>query len=93
MLGDAGRPADPSKEHRIMATALPRRAIIAITSYNGAFYPDGKRTGLFYTVALHPFEALTAAGFEVDLATETGTYGIDEHSLAKEFLTDEDKAA
>lgn len=75
-----------------MAASLPRKAIIAITSYNGVFYPDGRRTGLFYTEALHPFEVLTGAGFEVDLATETGTFGFDEHSLEKEFLTDEDEA-
>lgn len=75
-----------------MKPSVPRKALIAITSYNGVFYPDGKRTGLFYTEALHPFEALTKAGFEVDLATETGTFGIDEHSLEKQFLTDEDEA-
>ncbi|HEY7156003.1 MAG TPA: hypothetical protein VH575_18715 [Gemmataceae bacterium] len=76
-----------------MSASLPRKALIAITSYNGVFYPDGKRTGLFFTEALHPFQALTEAGFEVDLATETGTFGFDEHSLEKQFLTDEDEAA
>ncbi len=76
-----------------MSAPLPRKALIAITSYNGVFYPDGKRTGLFFTEALHPFEALTKAGFEVDLATETGAFGFDEHSLEKQFLTDEDEAA
>ncbi len=39
-----------------MKPSIPRKAIIA----NGVFYPDGKRTGLFYTEALHPFEALLA---------------------------------
>ncbi|KAG0175059.1 hypothetical protein DFQ28_002306 [Apophysomyces sp. BC1034] len=73
-------------------STVPRKAIIAITSYNGVFYKtDGKRTGLFYTEALHPYEELVKAGFEVDLASETGTYGIDEHSTAKMFLTDEDE--
>lgn len=76
-----------------MAAPLPRKALIAITSYNGVFYPDGKRTGLFFTEALHPFQALSAAGFDVDLATETGTFGFDDHSLEKQFLTDEDEAA
>lgn len=75
-----------------MAGSVPRKALIAITSYNGVFYADGKRTGLFFTEALHPFEALTKAGFEVDLATETGTFGYDEHSLQKEFVTAEDEA-
>ncbi|KAJ1915027.1 plasma membrane heat shock protein [Mycoemilia scoparia] len=70
---------------------LPRRAVIAITSYNEPIYADGKRTGLFYTEALHPYEALVKAGFEVDLASETGTYGMDEHSTDDAYLTKEDK--
>ncbi|MDQ3775224.1 MAG: hypothetical protein M3461_13165 [Pseudomonadota bacterium] len=71
-----------------MTTSIPRKALIAITSYNGVFYADGKRTGLFFTEALHPFAALTKAGFDVDLATETGTFGFDEHSLMKELGVD-----
>lgn len=71
--------------------ALPRKAVIAITSYNDPFYPDGKKTGLFYTEALHPYEALVKAGFQVDLASETGTYGIDEHSTDSTFLDDHDQ--
>lgn len=73
--------------------SLPRKATIAITSYNEIFYADGKRTGLFFTEALHPFNVLTEAGFDVDLASETGTFGYDEHSLSKEFVTPEDEAA
>lgn len=72
---------------------LPRRAVLAITSAHPHFYPDGKKTGFFYTEGLHPYEVLTAAGFEVDLATETGTFGYDEHSLEKHFLTAEDEKA
>lgn len=71
--------------------SLPRKAIIAVTSYNEPFYADGKKTGLFYTEALHPYLALVKAGFEVDLASETGTYGMDEHSTEKQFLSDEDE--
>lgn len=44
-----------------MAKALPRKALIAISSYPGAIYPNGKITGLFFTEALHPFETLTVA--------------------------------
>jgi putative intracellular protease/amidase len=80
-------------QETVMASSLPRKALIAITSYNGEFYPDGKRTGLFFSEALHPFEVFAKAGFEVDLATETGTFGYDEHSLSKEFLSAEDEAA
>lgn len=74
-----------------LTMSLPRKALIAITSYNGVFYEDGARTGLFYTEALHPYLTLTKAGFQVDLASETGTYGIDEHSTAKMFVSDDDE--
>ena len=65
-----------------MARALPRKALIAISSYYGAIYPNGKRTGLFFTEALHPFEVLT----------ETGTYGLDDVSLTEPFLSGSDKS-
>ena len=51
-----------------------------------------QKTGLFFTEALHPFEVLTQAGFEVDLSSETGTYGLDEISLTDPFLGGSDKA-
>ncbi len=44
-----------------MPNSIPRKALIAITSYNGVIYPDGTKTGLFYTEALHPYEVLTQA--------------------------------
>ncbi|KAJ2253122.1 plasma membrane heat shock protein, partial [Coemansia sp. RSA 454] len=69
---------------------LPKRALLAITSYHGPFYPNGDNTGLYYTEALHPYTVLTAAGFQVDLASETGEYGIDPHSVTKTALTDAD---
>jgi putative intracellular protease/amidase len=75
-----------------MAKTLPRKALISISSFNGAIYPDGHKTGLFFTEALHPFEVLTQAGFEVDIASETGTYGLDEISLTDPFLAGSDKA-
>jgi putative intracellular protease/amidase len=75
-----------------MAKDLQRKALIAISSYNGVIYPDGTKTGLFFTEALHPFEVLTQAGFDVDLATETGTYGLDDLSLTSQFLAGDDKA-
>ena len=64
-----------------MPKTLPRKALISISSFSGAIYPGGLKTGLFYTEALHPFEVLTDAGFEVDLASETGTCGL--HSRLK----------
>ena len=75
-----------------MAKTLPRKALISISSYHGVIYPDGTKTGLFFTEALHPFEVLTQAGFEVDLATETGTYGLDDLSLTSQFLAGDDKS-
>jgi D-lactate dehydratase len=38
-----------------MSATLPRKALISISSYYGVIYPDGTKTGLFYTEALHPF--------------------------------------
>src|SRR5271155_1239043 len=75
-----------------MSTKLPRKALISISSFHGAIYPGNHKTGLFFTEALHPFEVLTAAGFEVDLASETGTFGFDDVSLTDPFLSGSDKA-
>ncbi|MFF3573659.1 molecular chaperone Hsp31 [Nocardia jiangxiensis] len=75
-----------------MPENLPRKALIAISSYHGVIYPDGTKTGLFFTEALHPFEVFTQAGFDVDLATETGTFGLDDLSLTDQFLAGDDKA-
>ena len=75
-----------------MAKTFPRKALISISSFNGAIYPNGQKTGLFFTEALHPFEVLTQAGFEVDIASETGTYGLNEISLTAPFLAGSDKA-
>ncbi|MCV7229810.1 molecular chaperone Hsp31 [Mycolicibacterium komossense] len=74
-----------------MSTIIPRKALIAISSYHGVIYPDGTKTGLFFTEALHPYEVFTAAGFDVDLATETGTYGLDDLSLTEQFLAGDDR--
>jgi D-lactate dehydratase len=76
-----------------MSKSLPRKAVIAISSFHGAIYPNGHKTGLFLVEALHPFEVLVAAGFEVDLASETGTFGFDFNSLQPPFLAGSDKAA
>lgn len=75
-----------------MFKILPRKALISLSSFTGAIFPDGSKTGLFFTEALHPFEVLTTAGFEVDLASETGTFGFDEFSLTPAFLAGSDKA-
>ena len=70
----------------------PRKALIAVSSFQGAIFPDGSKTGVFFTEALHPFEVFTAAGFDVDFASETGSFGFDEFSLTPPFLAGSDKA-
>src|ERR1700722_12466419 len=75
-----------------MSKNLPRKALISISSFNGAIYPGGHKTGLFFTEALHPFEVLTEAGFGVDLASETGSFGLDDVSPTDPFLSGSDKA-
>ena len=73
-----------------MAKELPRKALIAVSSFHGAIYPGGHKTGVFFVEALHPYEVLTAAGFEVDLASETGTCGFDDVSRTPPFLSGSD---
>ena len=75
-----------------MAKTLPRKALISISSFHGAIYPNGQKIGLVFTEALHPVEVLTEAGFRVEIASETGTYGLDEISLTDPFLASSDKA-
>jgi D-lactate dehydratase len=79
-------------KEQTMSENLKRKALISISSFNGAIYPNGHRTGLFFTEALHPFRVFTQAGFEVDLASETGTFGFDYNSLQPPFLSGSDKA-
>jgi putative intracellular protease/amidase len=70
---------------------LPRRAVISITSATATLH-GGNPTGLFISEALHPFQVFTAAGFEVDIVSEKGTYVADWLSLQPDFLGGEDKA-
>ena len=69
-----------------MPEILPSKALISISNFYGAIYPDGHGTGLFFTEALQSFEVLTQAGFEVGLDTETSAYGLDDVSLTKPKL-------
>ncbi|EMG47160.1 GLX3 Glyoxalase 3 [Candida maltosa Xu316] len=67
------------------------KVLLAVTSANPVFYADGKRTGIFVVEALHPFEVFRKKGYEVQFASETGTYGYDEHSTGDDFLNGEDR--
>jgi putative intracellular protease/amidase len=70
----------------------PRRALIAITSAHATLFQGKETTGLFITEALHPYNVLVAAGFEVDLASETGSYTPDWLSQTPDFLNGDDLA-
>jgi len=54
-------------------------------------YPDGQETGFFITEALHPFLVFQKAGFEIDFASEEGTYKPDYLSLTEDYLKGDDK--
>ncbi|RAO73420.1 uncharacterized protein BHQ10_009432 [Talaromyces amestolkiae] len=69
---------------------LPRKAIISITSAQATLFNGKETTGLFISEALHPYDVLTAAGFEVDLVSETGTYIADWLSQQPDFLNGSD---
>ncbi|KAK3710568.1 plasma membrane heat shock protein [Vermiconidia calcicola] len=68
----------------------PRRAIISITSASATLHGD-HLTGVFISEALHPFNAFKAAGFEVDIVSEKGTWTPDWLSLQPDFLPDEER--
>ncbi|KAI1123299.1 class I glutamine amidotransferase-like protein [Nemania abortiva] len=68
----------------------PRRALIAVTSAHATLFQGKETTGLFISEALHPFRVLKAAGFEVDLASETGTCTADWLSQQPDFLSGDD---
>ncbi|KAI1113749.1 class I glutamine amidotransferase-like protein [Nemania sp. NC0429] len=69
----------------------PRRALIAVTSAHATLF-GRETTGLFISEALHPYNVLRAAGFEVDLASETGSYVPDWLSQQPDFLSGDDLA-
>jgi hypothetical protein len=71
---------------------FPRKALSAVSSFNGAIYPGGRKTGAFFVEALHPYEMLTAAGFEVVWHPKTGTCGFDDVSLTPPFLSGSEHA-
>jgi putative intracellular protease/amidase len=71
---------------------LPRRALIAITSAHASLFEGGgHKTGVFISEALHPYNVFKAAGFEVDVASEKGTWTEDWLSLQPGFMSDEER--
>jgi hypothetical protein len=76
----------------ILSMSPPRRALIAITSAHASLFEGGgHETGVFISEALHPYNVLKAAGFEVDVASEKGTWTEDWLSLQPGFLSDEER--
>ncbi|KAF4221271.1 hypothetical protein CNMCM6457_001936 [Aspergillus fumigatiaffinis] len=67
-----------------------RKALISVTSAQATLFQGKETTGLFITEALHPFNVLTAAGFEVDFAYETGKYNPGWLSQQPDFLKGDD---
>lgn len=70
----------------------PRRALIAVTSAEATLFNGKEITGAFIAEVLHPYKVLTAAGFEVDLSSETGSYTPDWLSQQPDFLNGDDLA-
>ena len=69
-----------------------KSVVIGITSFCGPFYSDGANTGLFVIEAMHPFNVYRKQGYDVTFVSENGKYGFDDHSLAADFLSGQDKA-
>ena len=72
--------------------SIPRRALIAITSAHAELFEGGGHTtGVFISEALHPYNVFKAAGFEVDIVSEKGTWTEDWLSLQPGFLSSEER--
>ena len=62
------------------------RVLLVVSSASPVFYKSGKRTGVFWSEAVHPYDVFMAAGWTVDVASETGSARVDEHSVSAEML-------
>lgn len=67
------------------------KVLLALTSEDPVFYPDGKKTGVFTIEALHPFEEFKKKGYEVQFASETGSFGYDDYGISPDFLNGENR--
>jgi hypothetical protein len=72
--------------------SLPRRALITLTSAHAELFEGGGHTtGVFIGEALHPYNVFKTAGFEVDIASEKGTWTEDWLSLQPGFMSTEER--
>lgn len=62
------------------------KALLAVSSYHGPFYPDGGNTGLYASEAIEPFLELAQKGYDITIASETGEFEYDPHSLTEDAL-------
>jgi len=62
------------------------RVLLVVSSAAPLFYPTGLHTGVFWSEAAEPYDALTAAGWKVDVVSETGHATVDEHSVGVDML-------
>ena len=62
------------------------RVLLVVTSAHPQLYSDGASTGVFWSEAVDPYDVFTAAGWKVDVASETGEAAVDEHSVGPEML-------
>ena len=62
------------------------RVLLVLTSAHPVLYPSGLKTGVFWSEAVDPYDVFTAAGWKVDVASETGTAAVDEHSVEPDML-------
>lgn len=69
---------------------LPHRVVLACTSAIAPLHGD-HNTGIWINEAQHPFNVFRAAGFEVDLVSETGKWGEDYLSMQPDYLNGKDK--
>jgi hypothetical protein len=82
----------PHPHSNTAAMSIPRRALIAITSAHAELFEGGGHTtGVFIGEALHPYNVFKAAGFEVDIVSEKGTWTEDWLSLQPGFLSTEER--
>lgn len=69
---------------------LPKTVLLAITDYYGPFYLDGTKTGVYFSEIWHPLRIFLKNGFTVQIVSENGKYGLDDHSVEPPAITDEE---
>ena len=66
------------------------KVLLALTSYNETFTVTVKNWCISL-LKLYILLKYSEKGYEIQLASETGTFGWDDHSVVPDFLNGEDK--